>query len=114
MPEDLLRGTLRLLRRALRPAPFDRRRGRGPEPSKPATTVGGYPGDFRGRPRIVYEPFDDDHADPGEVVWTWVPYEEDHRQGKDRPVVVIGRDGPSTFMSSAPTSMPRPSIRIKR
>jgi hypothetical protein len=33
-------------------------------------------------------------ADPGEVVWTWVPYEEDHSQGKDRPVLVIGHDGP--------------------
>ena len=31
--------------------------------------------------------------DPGEIVWTWVPYEEDHRQGKDRPVLVVGRDG---------------------
>jgi hypothetical protein len=26
------------------------------------------------------------------VVWTWVPYEEDHREGKDRPVLIIGRD----------------------
>jgi len=33
-------------------------------------------------------------ADPGEIVWTWVPFEEDHSQGKDRPVLVIGRDGP--------------------
>lgn len=33
----------------------------------------------------------DDLADPGEVVWTWVPYEEDHSRGKDRPVLVIGR-----------------------
>jgi hypothetical protein len=33
----------------------------------------------------------DDLADPGEVVWTWVPYEEDHTRGKDRPVLVIGR-----------------------
>jgi hypothetical protein len=31
-------------------------------------------------------------ADPGEIVWTWVPFEEDHTQGKDRPVLVIGRD----------------------
>jgi hypothetical protein len=31
--------------------------------------------------------------DPGEVVWTWVPYEDDPSQGKDRPVVVIGRQG---------------------
>jgi hypothetical protein len=26
-------------------------------------------------------------------VWTWVAYEDDPRQGKDRPVLVIGRDG---------------------
>jgi len=32
-------------------------------------------------------------ADPGEIVWAWVPFEEDHSQGKDRPVLVIGRDG---------------------
>ena len=36
---------------------------------------------------------EDDRPDPGEVVWAWVPYEEDHSQGKDRPVLVIGRDG---------------------
>jgi len=40
--------------------------------------------------RIAYTPDDDGDADPGEVVWTWVPYEDDRRQGKDRPVVVIG------------------------
>ena len=33
-------------------------------------------------------------ADPGEIVWTWVPFEEDHSRGKDRPVLVIGHDGP--------------------
>jgi hypothetical protein len=26
------------------------------------------------------------------VVWSWVPYEEDHNRGKDRPVLIIGRD----------------------
>jgi hypothetical protein len=26
-------------------------------------------------------------------VWGWVPYEEDHSQGKDRPVLLVGRDG---------------------
>jgi hypothetical protein len=25
------------------------------------------------------------------VVWTWVPYEDDPRIGKDRPVVILGR-----------------------
>lgn len=27
------------------------------------------------------------------MVWTWVTYEEDAGQGKDRPVLVVGRDG---------------------
>jgi PemK-like, MazF-like toxin of type II toxin-antitoxin system len=40
---------------------------------------------------IEYSPNLDGDADPGEVVWTWVPYEEDPAQGKDRPVVIIGR-----------------------
>lgn len=40
---------------------------------------------------ISYEPaIGDGDADPGEVVWGWVPYEEDATQGKDRPVLVIG------------------------
>ncbi len=49
--------------------------------------------DFRGITRIEYAPHPDGQADPGEVVWTWVPYEEDPRRGKDRPVLVIGRNG---------------------
>ncbi|QCQ91648.1 type II toxin-antitoxin system PemK/MazF family toxin [Rhodococcus sp. SGAir0479] len=43
--------------------------------------------------RIDYAPALDGRADPGEIVWTWVAYEEDPRQGKDRPVLVVGRDG---------------------
>jgi hypothetical protein len=43
--------------------------------------------------RIEYTPCIDGDPDPGEVVWTWVPYEEDPTQGKDRPVVIIGRRG---------------------
>ncbi|MEM8619926.1 MAG: type II toxin-antitoxin system PemK/MazF family toxin [Actinomycetota bacterium] len=43
--------------------------------------------------RIEYDPELDGHADPGEVVWTWVPYEDDPNQGKDRPVVIIGHTG---------------------
>ncbi|MGO0577450.1 type II toxin-antitoxin system PemK/MazF family toxin [Ornithinimicrobium panacihumi] len=41
----------------------------------------------------TYSPVDDEHPDPGEVVWAWVPFEENARKGKDRPVLVIGRDG---------------------
>ncbi len=51
-----------------------------------------YPGDFEGVPRLEYRPNEDGDADPGEIVWTWVPYEEDHSRGKDRPVLVIGTD----------------------
>ncbi|MCB0977370.1 MAG: type II toxin-antitoxin system PemK/MazF family toxin [Acidimicrobiales bacterium] len=43
---------------------------------------------------VAYAPERDGDADPGEVVWTWVPYEDDPTQGKDRPVLVLGWDGP--------------------
>jgi hypothetical protein len=42
---------------------------------------------------IVYAPEPDGAADPGEIVWTWVPFEEDASQGKDRPLLVVGRGG---------------------
>jgi hypothetical protein len=42
---------------------------------------------------LEYAPKPDGQADPGEIVWTWVPFEEDASQGKDRPVLVVGRDG---------------------
>lgn len=72
-----------------RPGPADTPSGtrRGPEPSPT-----GYPGDFVGVPEISYTPAHDGDPDPGEIVWTWVPFEEDHSRGKDRPVLVIGRD----------------------
>ena len=41
-------------------------------------------------PGIVYAPERDGDPDPGEVVWAWVPYEDDPDQGKDRPVLVVG------------------------
>ncbi len=52
-----------------------------------------YAGDFAGRAELVYAPHDDGRPDPGEVVWAWVPFEEDHSQGKDRPVLVIAQHG---------------------
>ncbi len=42
---------------------------------------------------LSYSPNLDGDADPGEIVWTWVPYEDDPSQGKDRPVLVVGRAG---------------------
>ena len=52
-----------------------------------------YPGDYAGVPEMAYAPRADGLPDPGEIVWAWVPYEEDHTQGKDRPVLVVGHDG---------------------
>ena len=40
----------------------------------------------------MYSPDLDGKADPGEIVWTWVEFEEDPSEGKDRPVLVVGRD----------------------
>ena len=54
-----------------------------------------YAGDFEGAVHVEYTPHPDDGvADPGEIVWTWVPFEEDHSRGKDRPVLVVGWDEP--------------------
>jgi hypothetical protein len=61
----------------------------------PRRTAGG--GSVRSAPtgdrarRVVYAPDPDGAADPGEIVWAWVPFEEDARQGKDRPLLVVGR-----------------------
>jgi hypothetical protein len=41
----------------------------------------------------TYAPEPDGRPDPGEVVWAWVPYEEDPSQGKDRPVLVLADEG---------------------
>ncbi|WP_227659611.1 type II toxin-antitoxin system PemK/MazF family toxin, partial [Georgenia subflava] len=46
-----------------------------------------------GLPQIEYAPRGDDQPDPGEVVWTWVPYDDDPTQGKDRPVLVLAQEG---------------------
>jgi hypothetical protein len=51
--------------------------------------------DHVGAVEFAYAPHPDDAiADPGEIVWTWVAYEDDPSRGKDRPVLVIGHDGP--------------------
>lgn len=48
----------------------------------------------RSTPRpISYAPVHNGRPDPGEVVWAWVPYEDDPRRGKDRPVLVLSVAG---------------------
>lgn len=65
--------------------------------SSPRDTLSGlsgaYPGDFTGMAALKYAPSPDGNPDPGEVVWTWVPFEEDHTRGKDRPVLLVGNHG---------------------
>ncbi len=51
---------------------------------------------------VAYAPQRDGDADPGEVVWSWVAYEDDPSQGKDRPVLVLGWDGP--LLAAVPLS----------
>lgn len=41
--------------------------------------------------KLEYAPSMDGDPDPGEIVWTWVPYVENDGRGKDRPVLIIGR-----------------------
>lgn len=47
-------------------------------------------GEIRGL-RLSYAPHLDGDPDPGEIVWTWVPYAENDGRGKDRPVLIIAR-----------------------
>lgn len=49
--------------------------------------------------RTSYNPETDGDPDPGEVVWTWVPYEEADGRGKDRPVLVVARLGSDAVLA---------------
>jgi hypothetical protein len=100
---NVVRAGLRLLAKPARPETASKARRASsstsppsPAPSRPATSPAGssYPGDFSGSATIRYAPRPDGDPDPGEVVWTWVPYEEDHTRGKDRPVLIVGHNGP--------------------
>ena len=46
---------------------------------------------YRGPVTWEYSPEMDGDPDPGEIVWTWVSFEEDSRLGKDRPLAILGR-----------------------
>ncbi|MET3920666.1 type II toxin-antitoxin system PemK/MazF family toxin [Arthrobacter sp. UYEF20] len=102
---NAVRTTLRLLDRLGGAAPRSpgrpatkvrpERPGTG-RPASGRTAVGlsaTYPGDFRGTTAVRYAPSPNGLPEPGEIVWTWVPYEEDYSQGKDRPVLLVGNNG---------------------
>lgn len=46
-----------------------------------------------------YAPDRDGDPDPGEIVWTWVPFEENDGRGKDRPVLVVAREAGGTLLA---------------
>ncbi len=52
----------------------------------------------------------DGRADPGEVIWTWVPYEEHDGRGKDRPVVIVARMDEGSVLGVYLTSKPHRDV----
>ena len=58
------------------------------------------------RVKPLYRPVADGRPDPGEVVWAWVPFEDDPTMGKDRPVLLVGTvDG---HLAGVPLTSKRP------
>jgi hypothetical protein len=90
---NLLRSAVRAFHAAVGTPAAPGSRGTAPG-SRPAAVVEGrpapYPGDFTGTAHARYSPQPDGRPDPGEIVWTWVPFEEDYSRGKDRPVLLVG------------------------
>src|SRR6201996_673810 len=74
-----------------------------PGESGPDATVEVDP-DRIGRGRTSYSPRSDGAPDPGEVVWTWVPFEEGDGRGKDRPVLVVAAESAGTYLAVQLTS----------
>ncbi|GAA2069953.1 type II toxin-antitoxin system PemK/MazF family toxin [Microbacterium hatanonis] len=60
---------------------------------------------------IAYAPMRDGDADAGEIVWTWVPYEENDGRGKDRPVLVIAPHDADHVYAVRLTSTPHQGSR---
>ena len=61
--------------------------------------------------QVAYAPQRDGAPDAGEIVWTWVPYEENDGRGKDRPVLVIARESADRVYAVRMTSKPHDGDR---
>jgi hypothetical protein len=83
-------GTREVPRGSRRPRAAPQRPAPAPQPSRHGVVA-----EYTGPLRLEYRPHDDGRPDPGEIVWAWVPFEEGDGRGKDRPVLVVGRDGDS-------------------
>ncbi|WP_328535530.1 type II toxin-antitoxin system PemK/MazF family toxin [Streptomyces sp. NBC_00344] len=69
-----------------------------PGSTGPHATTEAEPHDI-GPVHTSYAPDRDGAPDPGEIVWTWVPYEENDGRGKDRPVLVVAREEAGTLLA---------------
>lgn len=69
-----------------------------PGRSGPSATAEADPREV-GPVRTSYAPDRDGDPDPGEIVWTWVPFEEGDGRGKDRPVLVVARERTGTLLA---------------
>ena len=58
--------------------------------------------------QLAYRPKADGAADPGEIVWTWVPFEENDGRGKDRPVLVVAGEASGSVLAVQLTSQAHP------
>ena len=63
-----------------------------------------YPGDYKGLPTLTFDPHPGDLPDPGEVVWAWIPFEDDFSVGKDRPTLIISREPGTKWLLGLPLS----------
>lgn len=109
MPSRFLSALARLLRPAARVA-TPARQGTEPGRTGATATVQLAPPGARGL-TIAYAPDPDGAPDAGEIVWTWVPYEERDGRGKDRPVLVIGRESADRVYAVRLTSTPHDGSR---
>jgi len=106
-----LRGILSSIFRPLRTST-----GRTPPPSAeqgrsgPSATVEVRP-PGRGALRIAYAPDRDGDPDAGEIIWSWVPYNENDGRGKDRPLLVIARQSVDRVYAVRLTSKPHDGDR---
>ncbi len=55
---------------------------------------------------MTYSPHRDGAPDPGEIVWTWVPFSERDGRGKDRPMLVVAAENSGTYLGVQLTSKP--------
>lgn len=103
-------------------APRATQQGAGNRPAPGADASPGQFGDGQTRDvdaselrgaKLEYAPSMDGTPDPGEIVWTWVPYVENDGRGKDRPVLIIGRiDDTAVFGCYVSTKYHRDFISI--